>query len=661
VWSGGGISGLPAIHGMADDRLRVQLDGMNLISACPNHMNSPLSYIDPSQVGLMRVYSGIAPVSVSGDSIGATIQVESAAPVFAQEGQDMLTQGSIGAYYRSNNNAVGGSLAATMATHNFSLSYQGSTAQADNYTAASNFKAAGTSGGTTWLAGNEVGSTSYKTQNNLFSMALQNDSGTQLVELGVGIQRVPYENYPNQRMDMTSNDSTIFNLHYKGLYDWGSLDARVYHQTVQHEMNFGEDKVFWYGNAPGMPMYTDGKDTGASVVASLNVGTDDTLKLGLELQGYNLNDWWPPSGTGMMSPSTFWNINDGNRNRFDLFAEWEKRWSPAWQSIIGLRSDNVSMSAGDVQGYSTQKGVTSYMMTAANAAAFNASDRDKTDHNIDASALARYTPDATQNYEFGLARQVRSPNLYERYSWSTWSMAAVMNNYVGDGNGYVGDINLKPEQASTLSATANWHDASGKQWDVRLTPYYSYVQDYIDAQCAPGATCKANQFNVLQYVNQNAQIYGVDLSGQYLLAQTEDYGNFTTTGTLSYTHGRNEATGEGLYNIVPLQARLALIQNIGTWANTVEAVLVDSKTNVSSVRGEQPTSGYGLVNLRTSYTWHKLRIDLGIENLFDQFYDLPQGGAYLGQGKTMSINGVPFGVPVPGMGRSLYASLNYSF
>jgi iron complex outermembrane receptor protein len=28
---------------------------------------------------------------------------------------------------------------------------------------------------------------------------------------------------------------------------------------------------------------------------------------------------------------------------------------------------------------------------------------------------------------------------------------------------------------------------------------------------------------------------------------------------------------------------------------------------------------------------------------------------------TMSINGIPFGIGVPGMGRSLYAGVNYSF
>ena len=76
----GGISSLPAIHGLSDDRLRIQVDGTDLMAACPNHMNSPLSYADPSRIESVTVYSGITPVSVGGDSIGGSIQVKSAPP-----------------------------------------------------------------------------------------------------------------------------------------------------------------------------------------------------------------------------------------------------------------------------------------------------------------------------------------------------------------------------------------------------------------------------------------------------------------------------------------------------------------------------------------------------------------------------------------------------
>jgi hypothetical protein len=64
TWGAGGVSSLPAIRGLADDRLRVQVDGMELVSTCPNHMNPPLSYLAPAQVSAVTVYAGVVPVSL---------------------------------------------------------------------------------------------------------------------------------------------------------------------------------------------------------------------------------------------------------------------------------------------------------------------------------------------------------------------------------------------------------------------------------------------------------------------------------------------------------------------------------------------------------------------------------------------------------------------
>ena len=49
LYGAGGASSLPAIHGLADDRVRIQVDGMDLVASCPNHMNPPLSYLDPTR------------------------------------------------------------------------------------------------------------------------------------------------------------------------------------------------------------------------------------------------------------------------------------------------------------------------------------------------------------------------------------------------------------------------------------------------------------------------------------------------------------------------------------------------------------------------------------------------------------------------------------
>lgn len=659
LYGAGGVSSLPVIHGMADDRLRIKVDGMDLISACGNHMNPPLSYIDPSQVGSIQVFAGITPVSVGGDSIGGTIQVNSPAPEFARAGEGTLLKGQAGGFYRSNGNAQGGNVSATIAGEKLSMTYSGSTVESGNYKAGGNFKAAGlAAAGRNWLAGDEVGSTRYKSTNQSLGFALRHEN--HLVELKLGVQDIPYQGFVNQRMDMTGNDSTQINLRYKGQYEWGALEARAYEEKTRHKMQFGDDKLYWYGATPGMPMDTEGKNTGVAVKADIVLSARDLLRVGGEAQQYRLKDWWPPSGGGM-APNTFWNINNGERDRRALFAEWEAQWKPEWLTQIGARHETVDMNTGTVSGYNTGY--------AAESTAFNLRDRSRTDQNLDLTALARYTPDATRTFEFGYAQKTRSPNLYERYTWSTGGMAMRMINMAGDGNGYVGNLDLKPEVAHTLSATADWHDAAKEQWGLKVTPYYTYIDDYIDARRCSSANSNcgtANQtattgFVYLQFVNQTARLYGLDVSGFMPLAKTSGYGRFTATGMLNYVNGENRTTGDNLYNIMPLNAKLAVVQSLGNWTNTAEAQWVDAKTDVSKVRNELKTAGYGLLNLRSSYAWKQARFDVGIENVFNKFYNLPLGGAYAGQGTTMSGTGVAWGVPVPGMGRSIYAGVTVKF
>ncbi len=115
---------------------------------------------------------------------------------------------------------------------------------------------------------------------------------------------------------------------------------------------------------------------------------------------------------------------------------------------------------------------------------------------------------------------------------------------------------------------------------------------------------------------------------------------------------------------MPLNAKLALTHMLGGWDNAIEVIAVKAKDDVSDVRNEIRTPGYGLVNLRAGYGWKQVRVDFGIENLFDRLYYLPLGGAYNGQGTTMTTGGASspaWGVAVPGMGRSAYASVNVKF
>jgi len=669
--SAGGTSSLPVIFGLGGDRVRTTVDGMDLIASCPNHMNPPLSYLDPGAIGRIQVYAGITPVSAGGDSIAGSIVVETRGPRFVEAGAEPQWSGEAGFGYRDNGSAWRSDLHLAYAGERFAASYSGAHAQADNYSAGGDFKISTVTGRDGHrLPLDEVGSSAYETNNHTLTLAWRGRD--QLIEAQIGYQDTPFQGYPNQRMDMVDNRQQRMNLRYLGELGIGTLEARVYHEDVEHRMDFGPDRRYWYGSnagtgspcapirfmgdpagtcAAGMPMMSDSRTTGATLHLDLPLQGEDLARLGVEWQRYRLDDYWLASGGGM-GPGIFANIRDGERDRNALFAEWEAHPDPRWTTLLGLRYERVATDSADVQGYSTAPMAIGNQ--AAEAAAFNALDRERSDHHWNLAASARYDLAPSQTLEFGLARRVRSPNLYERYTWSTWAMAASMNNTLGDGNGYVGNVSLRPETAWTASATWRWQSADAAR-RLELTPFYTRVDDYIDA--VPVGTFRVDQFNVLRWANQSARLWGLNLNAQARLAESESLGILELGARLQWQRGENNDTGDDLYQQMPANARLSLSQTRGRWTSALEWELVSAKTRVSAVRNEIPTAGYGLLHLRGGYAWTQLRIDAGIDNLLDRGYALPLGGAYVGQGTTMSLNGLPWGIAVPGAGRTAYVGL----
>lgn len=664
--SGGGISSRIVLNGMADDRVRVKIDGMNLISACGNHMNPALSYVAPSSVLSAQVMAGITPVSMGGDSIAGTIRVQSADPMYAEDDKEYLVTGQGSAFYRSNSNAWGGNISTTLANKIASLTYTGSTVEAGNYKAGGDFTTKNKAN-----ANDVVSSSAYKAQNQSVSLALRNDQHEGIIKLG--LQNIPYQGFPNVRMDLAGDDSWFVNINTKSKFGWGRLETRAYYEDVQHYMNFLPDKANRTVPTRNMPMNTYSQNHGLEVKGIIDVSDKHQVTLGSEYQRYRLNDWWNPIGPNpmimMQGPGPFWNINNGKRDRLDFFAELESNWNSKWMTQLGVRAGLVEMNAGYVMDYG---------IVTPEARQVNNQDKARTDAIVDVTALARYTPTDTQQYELGFARKTRAPSLYERFAWSrgrimganTMPMSMLMNNWYGDGNGYVGNNNLNPEVAYTVSGTANWHDADQEDWDVKITPFYTYVDNYIDANfCHPanGVTCPnpaANRttphggggFRLLQLGNYNAHLVGVNASGSKTLLQTENYGTLSGRAILSFVRGRNETRHDNLYQQMPVNSTLDLDYKWGGWTATIETQLVAAKDTVQAIRLEPKTPGYALLNLRTSYDWKYLRIDAGIENVLDKNYSLPLGGVYMGE--VASANPI---VPVPGYGRSFNVGLTVTY
>ena len=636
----GGVSSLPILRGLNDDRLLQTVNGIPVSAACANHMNPPLSYVDPGQVARIDVYPGVTPVNVGGDNIGGVVKVTRVQPKFDSGSDADRYSGNLHARYRSNGRVL--SFGGRTEIHNdsLSLSYAGDWARGKNAKDGN---------------GAIIGSTEFEAQNHNVTLATRQNN--KLLQIDAGIQHIPYQGYVNQAMDMTLNNAWNISGKFEGDYAWGKAEAQLYYHHTRHKMDFLDDKqnafAAAFGGSPSdyvMPMDTRGQDFGYALKIAYGLSVKDKLTFGSEFHGQTLDDWWPPvAGSMMMCCDAFVNVNDGQRHRLSGFADWERQWSAELSSVIGARVDGVFMNAGRVNGYYVWPGDPDSDA----ADVFNASDRSQTDINFDFTAKATYEPSKWLSVDGGYARKTRSPSIYERYTWGRGDMSSQMVSWFGDVNGYFGDINLKPEVAHTLSATFGLHDPGRQAWEISATPYFTHVEDFITADFVRG-NLMGMGFNQLQFANHDADLYGFDISGHARLGEVAQIGTFSLAASVGYVHGEDKETGGALYHMMPLNGRVALQHQLGGWSSEIEMQLVGKKSRVDDARLEPMTGAYELVNLRTSYQLNQLRVDAGVENLFDKQYELPLGG--INYTDTL----MP-GTPVAGFGRSIYLGMSMDF
>ncbi len=622
------------VRGLGDDRIRTLVDGVPVAAACPMHMNPPLSYIDPTNVSRIEVLPGVTPVRFGGDSIGGTILVESAPPTFAATNQVVERAGSASSFFRSNSAAIGGAASAAVASSNFSFAYEGSGVHAEDYRDG---------------AGERINASRFETSNQQITAAYRN--GQDLYEVQAALQYMPYEGFPNADMDLTENIGAFLNARYQGRFDWGDMKVIAYYDHIRHEMNGDTPdryppslSITGFGVFPTLER---GQDFGYRIEADIATAGRDTLRIGNELHGQTLDDRWPGAPVG--AQFDYVSINNGTRTQVGTFAEWERRWTGRWTTLLGVRNDTIWMDTGPVQGYD---GIDP------TAAAFNASHRARTDVNVDATLLTRYQLDDQESYSFGVARKTRSPNFYERYAWGTNTIGTI--TWFGDGNGYTGNPNLKPETAYTASISGDWHDAAAQSWGVKVTPYYTRVQDYIGVVPICGPKCSGMPGSQMMFVNHTARLYGADVTAVYTLTSTPEAGVFQLTASGGFVRGEDLSTQTNLYHMMPPHGTIGLEHRRGRWSSELDFSSVDRKTSVDTTRLEPQTPGYTILNLRTAYEWRSVRLDFAITNLLDRQYENPLGGTWQSALYPPGYQGATFR-RLPAAGRSYDTGVTVKF
>jgi len=607
----GSQTGIVQLRGLSGDRVKIAIDGATITPACPNHMDPPMHYASRGSIDTIAVMAGITPVSQGGDSIAGTVIVRSPDPRFATAEQHSMVSGELGSFFRSSNDGYGFNLGSTAASEMLSGSYLGSWERASDLR----------------FPGGRVRATGYETQQHQFIAAMQLGRG--VLSLDTSFVRTRDSGTPTLPMDMIKDDGGRVGLRYSGQHDFGTVEARVYVHTIDHLMNNYSLRPLPVGSMP-MQSPATSNDFGCSLGVSVPEGRQ-TLRAGTDFHRNEFNAYQQNMISGAVQDS----LHNASRTRWGTYAEWQADWSKKWTTLLGIRNDTIFSDAANVSSF--------FAPAAADATAFNARNHSFTNVNVDVAASLRYTPNAWSTYELGFTRKNRAPSLLERYLWTPLGASAGM----ADGRTYLGNLDLHSETSYQFAFTADYH---GEKWQVKTTPFYNMVHDYI--QGVPIARL-ASGLPVLQYQNVNrADLYGIDSSFRYAFTE-----NFGVRGNVSYVRGVNRTNNDNLYRIAPLHGSLSFDGRFLGWKNTLEFVMVAEQNKVAAYNGEPATSGYALLHLRTGREFSNgIGLEIGVENITNERYASNLGGLNRVAGSSVAV-----GQRIPGAGRFLYVQLKYKF
>lgn len=607
----GGQTGIAQLRGLSGDRVRVDIDGMHVSPACPNHMDPPLHYASAGSDTHLDIIAGITPVRFGGDSLGGTIRLNRPDPVFAEAGTH-LWSGEVSGNYLGSHDGYGFGGELGWASDRLRLDYRG------GWNTANDLR----------FPGGTVRASGYTSQHHEVVVSIPTGNG--LLALDAGLTRTRDAGTAALPMDMIEADSWHLGLRHRIEFDSGTLESRVYFHDIDHLMD-----NFSLRPTPAMRMEapSTSRDYGLRSELTMPAG-DRTFRVGLDLHRNEFDAEQVQVATGRRRDM----FADNRRQRLGAFGEWEKQWKPDWTSLVGLRFDYVTSKAGPVSSAFGPPPV------AADAATFNAGKRSHNDLLADLVASLRFTPDDSTTYELSLGVKNRAPSLLERYLWTPLSASAGR----ADGRSYLGNPALDPETSFQLAASVQRRN---DRWGWRFTPFYNHVHDYI--QGSPIARNDAAGRPVLQFRNfDRVELYGAELEGRFALTD-----QLSLRGHISYVRGRNLVNGDNLYRIAPLRGLLDLAWQNENWETHLELDWTADQNKVSTFNGETPSPGYALIHLRTAYRLpNGMRVELGIENLLDEYY-----APHLGGINRVAASDVAVGQHIPGAGRFGYANLSWAF
>lgn len=589
----------PTLRGFSGGQVNLVIDGMKMFGACTDKMDPISIYIEPINLQSLDVGNGGDGMAM-GSSIGGSMNLKLATAKTNAE-QKLALHLSSG--YYSAAKATQNALALNYSKEKWGLRVSGTYRKAQNYTDGNK----------------QVVDFSQYEKFNLSTSASYELNSSSYLTLDLLIDDAWDIGYPALPMDVGKAEARIGSVSYKS-YTVSSLidhvEAKVYTNSVVHDMDdSNRPNIVMHMDMPGWS-YTQGAYAQAKSrklgIHTLNAKADfyhNSLEADMTMYLPNVEPMymltWPK--TDLYSAGLF--IED----RIAMTSRSELNLKARLEFTNAKVNSEMGQDQFAVFGYDISEGKNDVLKNLHAGYRFNLTER----INLFASlGYAERLPGASERFGFYLFNRM-------------------------DNHDYIGNPLLENEQA--INSEVNFlYSFPGLTWKV--SGFHNYITNYIQGQTRKDLSVMTiGAEGVRSYKNLDyATMLGLENNINYRFWNNR----MTINQSLKWLKGVN-MDNQPLPFMSPLKAITSFRYNHAHYFVQIENELSAKQHLIDASFGEEKTSGFSLIHIRTNYHFkyqqHDVNVGLGVENLFNKSYN-----EHLDWG----------GILRPG--RNVYASLSFA-
>ncbi|NVK87981.1 MAG: TonB-dependent receptor [Gammaproteobacteria bacterium] len=617
----GEVTTLAQYRGHIGRRTLVQLDGQSIISAGPNLMDSPFSYVNTLWVEHAELSRGIAPVSSGRETLGSAVNLSYWQPEFSSEAHARW-EGKLDLGFTPEQSARALGTRAGWSNQHHRLHFLGALHSSDDWTAAEGV-----------MRGSE-----YDKRAQLFGYGSK--LGQHQFDISQMRQDIGVSGTPVLPMDIIFVDGDRTSLEYSYAMSTSTLALRAFAQRSEHLMNNFTLRMPMNNRTRQTLATGEGHGTEVEYRWKAN---ETSFLVGLDAQAEQhsaiISDPNQPNFRVV-------NFNDVERRDYSAYFEAVRSFNERHKLTFAARSKYVEQQADAVEHSMAMMAP----IIAQVQMRFNASLQPRSFTSFDWSLNHKVTQTEQLSWFWGVASKTRAPSYQELFLWVPMQATGGL----GDGNVYIGDPDLDNETSYQLEIG---FDYSNNQLTFSPGIYYHHLHDYIQGVQSndPMINMVASMMGaneVFQFQNVPGKIYGFDTLLEYRLNA-----DWKMTSQLTVIRGQRSDINEPLYRIVPDNISWQWQYQTENLSSYFELRHYRSQSRVASSLEEDTSASYTVMNAELDWTFaNNASLVIGVENLLNSNYQSHLAGV-----NRTAMNLVAVGERVPGKGRTIYLSSSMVF